>query len=306
MEKQKKFIINSKILHNNKYDYSLVDYVNAKQKVKIICPEHGIFEVCPDNHLRLKSSCPKCNGGIKYTKNDFITKCNKIHNMKYDYSLVDYVNAKQKVKIICPEHGIFEQKPSEHINGCECQKCGKIKIINKKTDTTSIFIMKSKKIHGEQYDYSLIDYLNSKEKVKIICSKHGIFEQRPNQHIYGGGCPFCKNSKGEEKIKIYLEKNNIKYVPQKKFDDCRYKRKLPFDFYLHDFNLCVEFDGQQHYIKNNLWGTYYEELKIKDNIKNQYCNGGNGRPKLLRIPYWEIKKIETILDNYLNKKNPSE
>ena len=115
--------------------------------------------------------------------NTFIKKVKQIHGNKYDYSLVEYTNSKTKVKIICNEHGIFEQLLNSHYHH-GCKKCGD-KNRTKKIKLTD-FIKKAKEMHGNKYDYSLVEYINNKTKVKIICLDHGIFEQIP-QHHYNHG-----------------------------------------------------------------------------------------------------------------------
>lgn len=123
---KEEFITKAKIKHNNKYDYSLVEYINCKTKVKIICNEHGEFLQTPDSHIQGKN-CSKCTGNYNYTTEEFIVRSNIKHNNKYNYSLVKYNNCKDNVKIICPVHGIFEQKASNHVNnGYGCNECGKI------------------------------------------------------------------------------------------------------------------------------------------------------------------------------------
>ena len=109
-------------IHNNKYNYSLSDYKNIRTKIKILCPIHGIFEQLPDNHMS-GQGCYKC--GIKKIDIDyFILKCSKIHNDRYDYSLISEIkNDKEKVNIICPTHGVFQQRVSQHLNGQICRRC---------------------------------------------------------------------------------------------------------------------------------------------------------------------------------------
>ncbi len=122
----------------------------------------------------------------KLTKEEFIEKAIQKHGDKYDYSLVEYKNSRTKIKIICPTHYIFEQTPDCHFNR-GCDKCG-----GTATLTTNEFIEKSKNIHKDKYDYSLVNYKNNSTKVKIICSNHGIFEQEPSSHInHKNGCPKC-------------------------------------------------------------------------------------------------------------------
>jgi len=120
------------------------------------------------------------------TQQEFIQKAREKHGSKYDYSLVEYINTRNKVKIICPEHGVFEQRSSAHIEGQGCLKCsGKINL------TGLDFINKAKIIHGNVYNYTLVEYKNMKTKVKIICPKHGIFHQMPYNHLIGKGCLKC-------------------------------------------------------------------------------------------------------------------
>ena len=136
----------------------------------------------------------------KLTSNDFIKKAKSIHGDKYDYLSVEYKNALTKVKITCSQHGIFEQEPKNHLRGRGCPSCGKTKKSN-----TKDFIKKAKAMHGDKYNYSLVEYKNALAKVKIICFQHGMFEQIANQHLRGSICPSCsleiRKTFGYKKIK---------------------------------------------------------------------------------------------------------
>lgn len=119
----------SRGIHGDKYDYSLVKYEHSKIKIKIICSKHGIFEQIPNTHLR-GIGCSKC--GInkvteqnRLTNEDFAERAHRVHGNKYDYSLVTYTNAYSKVKIICSEHGVFEQQPRVHLSNKGCPRCAK-------------------------------------------------------------------------------------------------------------------------------------------------------------------------------------
>lgn len=132
--KQEDFINECKINHNNKYDYSLVEFKNSKTKIKIICPVHGEFIMISKQHLD-GGECFSCRyekNGKKQSlnQNDFINQCNIIHDNKYDYSEIVYYNNHTKIKIICPIHGEFEQTPASHKKGCGCPECGKLKLAN--------------------------------------------------------------------------------------------------------------------------------------------------------------------------------
>ena len=161
------------------------------------------------------------------------------------------------------------------------------------------FIKKSKEILKNKYDYSLVNYINTNTKVKIICLIHGEFEQTPNSHLNGNGCPNCQKSKGELKIKEYLDKNNFRYKEQYKINECRNILPLPFDFYLPKYNICIEYDGEQHF-KNYRFdkdNNRLEKIKYLDSIKNNFCKNNN--IFLLRIKYTDFKKIESILNTNL-------
>jgi len=286
------FIEKAKAVHSEKYDYSLVEYINAKTKVKIICPEHGVFEQRPNLHVSQKQGCSKCRYiKIKQqrsmSKYEFIEKAKQIHGNKYDYSLVNYVNNYTKVKIICPEHGIFKQFPNNHLIGRNCNKCGNKISRLKQIKNTQYFIQKAKAVHGDRYDYSLVDYQGINKNIKVICLKHGVFTQRADHHLNGHGCPACNEPKGEEATAKYLDDKNIDYLKQYRFNDCINKRPLPFDFYLPNNNVLIEYDGRQHYKPIDFFGGE-KGLKYRrqnDAIKNKYCKDNN--IKLIRIKYNE-------------------
>lgn len=133
----------------------------------------------------------------KLKRDEFIDRCLRIHGDKYDYSMVTYKCSKTKVKIICKNHGIFEQMPYNHLMGKGCNICKpnfgeKLRLED--------FIEMSNKIHNFEYDYSLVNYINNKTKVKIICKKHGTFEQEPRGHLSGLKCATCQGNKKMTKV----------------------------------------------------------------------------------------------------------
>jgi hypothetical protein len=281
------------LIHNNKYDYSLTEYIAYNKKIKIICNLHGVFEQTPERHINRKYGCPNCSTNKKITQEEFIEKANLIHNNKYDYSLCNYKNSKTKISIICKEHGVFEQIASSHTH----QKTG-CPVCSKKHKYTNIeFIEKANLIHNNVYCYSKINYINNYTKVCIICKNHGDFEQTPSNHLSGKGCEICKTSKNENLISLYLNKYNITYHRQHKFNDCKYKRLLPFDFYLPKLNMCIEFQGKQHYEPIKFFGGYngFIEQQKRDKIKNDYC--ANNNIKLLIIKYCD--SVDEILSKMI-------
>ena len=193
------FISDAIKVHGSKYDYSKVDFKGYREKVCIICKEHGEFYMTPDCHINGKCGCKKCANqrvslAQKGSIEDFINKAQKIHGDKYDYSKVKYLNNNTKVCIICPIHGEFWQTPSNHLQGKGCSMCAHEYVASTKRMDSDDFISRAISIHGEKYDYSKVEYKNNNTKICIICPEHGEFWQRPSTHLNGCGCYKCGRS----------------------------------------------------------------------------------------------------------------
>ena len=184
------FVDAAKAVHGDRYDYSIVKYSSNKAHVTIICSDHGPFSQIAAVHLR-GNGCPQCGGNRKHSAESFIEKVRAVHGDRYDYSQAEYEGAHTPVTIICPDHGLFMQSPSNHFAGKGCPECGKLAASEARRKTTEQFIAKANAIHGNRYDYSLVEYLSAMEKVTIICPEHGPFEQTPNGHVEGKGCYEC-------------------------------------------------------------------------------------------------------------------
>jgi len=292
------FIKESKVIHKNKYDYSKIEYKNNNSKIKIICLLHGEFLMTPKNHL-LGYGCKICTGNKKLDTFEFIQKSQKKHNNKYDYSKSVYVNAFTKLTIICPEHGEFKTTARNHYyKGYGCKKCGYSNPHNRISNDE--FLKKSKNIHGDKYDYSLVNYTEGKKTITIVCKKHGKFKQQASSHLNGHGCRKCGASTGEKLINTILTNNNIDFIHQQQFKDCINpitNGKLKFDFYIPDRNLCIEYDGMQHFAPVKYWGgnKTLEKTQYRDKIKNEYCL--KNEISLLRIRYNE--NVEKVVNNFL-------
>jgi hypothetical protein len=147
------------------------------------------------------------------TTQEFKTQAERVHDNKYDYSKTEYTNAQSKVVITCPAHGEFDQLPGNHLKGQGCPKCAVEKLESGYTRTTEEFIIKASNVHNNFYSYDKVDYSNTKSKVTITCPEHGDFEQKPNGHLSGQGCPKCKTKKGAESCKSstkeFIEKANV-------------------------------------------------------------------------------------------------
>lgn len=254
----------------------------------------------------------------KLTIEEFLLRAEKIHGKKYDYSLVQIINSRTTVKIICPLHGVFEQRPVYHITSkCQCPKCGYIQNSKKRMKyNTETFIQKANEVHNFSYIYSKSIYTQTEAPIIIICPRHGEFIQTPYKHLRGGGCPKCfaYGSKNEKKIIWFFEEKNLEYQYQKRFSDLIYpnskNRKISFDFYLEKFNLLIEFDGRQHFGPYSFKTNSTNEEKIKnfqktqyfDFLRDEYCKNTN--KNLLRISYLDdpILKIKEYLLHHYNYK----
>jgi hypothetical protein len=180
------FVERAKNTHGTRYNYSKTKMNGTSNKVTITCLDHGDFNQLPHDHLR-GSGCRGCAGNKKLTTRNFIERASVVHDYKYDYSNVDYKNIKTKVDIVCKEHGIFSQTPTDHIHsGYGCPVCGGTKPV-----TTKEFIQRSQDVHGNRYDYSRTNIMGMNIDTTIICERHGKFDQRPADHVNGVGCPIC-------------------------------------------------------------------------------------------------------------------
>jgi hypothetical protein len=162
--------------------------------------------------------CAKCAGVEKINKEEFFNRAKKLFGDKFDYSEIDYKNFNTPIKIICPEHGSFLQSPKNHLDTLHgCPKCSLNSRVDLRRSSVDDFINKSKKIHGDKFDYSKVDYKNTHSKVEIICPNHGSFLQTPAHHLQGIGCPQCAG--------------NIKYTNQSFIDKANeiHKGKYLYD-----------------------------------------------------------------------------
>lgn len=223
--KKEVFLERAFAAHGDKFDYSLVpDELNWKDKITVICASHGQFLITASNHVCNSRGCAKCGfehvANIKKerSKDKFYSLAPILHDFKYDYSKVNFINNKTPVTITCKVHGDFEQSPEVHMRGNGCFKCGRVVSGNKQRDGLETFITKSKEVHGELYDYSKVEYVNRSTKVEILCKEHGSFFQKPNNHITGkNGCPKCLPDKLSEKHRMNCDivRENVTKILEK-------------------------------------------------------------------------------------------
>lgn len=219
-----------------------------------------------------------------------------INNEGYTLLSDEYINCNQELEIICPNGHNIKMSWKRFENGRRCPHCSERSWINRKKNIESINEIISK----EGYKF-LEEYTTAKTKMKCSCPNGHIFEINWNNFKSGKRCPYCRKSKGEEIIKSILEELKIDFIPQYKFKDCKDLLPLPFDFYLPNYNLIIEYDGEQHFDVNRAFNSNenkFWETVIHDAIKNAYCEDNN--INILRIPFWKYNNIKEIIKNKLN------
>lgn len=291
-------------IHGNDYSYELIknDNVVLNEKIAILCKLHGKFEQRANNHLYQAQKCPYCKNPAS-TQEFFIKEAIKKFGDGYDYSKVVYVDSTTKVTIVCKTHGEFKQTPNEHLRTkfglIRCNKCNlenstkRLVVLSSKNgkankNSTEKIILQFNKTHGSKYDYSLMNYVNLSTKIKIICNIHGTFEQTPQWHRAGNGCPVCNESKGEKEIAEWMKTNNIEFIREKSIPQFNPLKK--FDFFLPKFNVYIEYDGIQHF-KPKFGNNAFEKQRENDLKRNKWCQQNN--VNLLLISYLDC--VETKL-----------
>lgn len=288
--------------HGDRYDYSQVNYVNSKECVLIVCKKHGSFSQLVDSHVRGRG-CIKCSEEIyNHTQESMIVKFKSIHGDVYDYTKSIFQGVRLPVTITCSVHGDFSQRVYAHFQGNGCKHCADQVASKRHLDQASL-LATFNSTHSDMYDYSLVSYKNARTKVSIICKKHGVFKQLPREHSGGKGCPSCKSSKGESTIRDLLNVHKISFKEQ--YPICKNPDTnflLRVDFYIPAINTCIEYDGVQHFEPVQFWGGIeeFEKNQYRDTLKNEHCLSNN--INLIRIPYFEFDKIETILSSLLINK----
>lgn len=343
--------------HGDKFDYSMVNFKGVDTLVKIICKDHGLFEITPYNHTHSKYGCEKCAGTYKMTTEEmksfyiskgylplFETYSNntenllamtqdgyftfsayaelkagktpeiisphnpytlknistwlKINNKIYTLISDTYIDNTTLLKWNCPLHGEFDLCWNHMQYYIGCQGCADVSQRSKRASKIEDVI---EQIRIEHNDNIIVinhdNYEHSHSNITCECRICGCIWNPSANNIKRGnsGCPGCDESKGELAIKEVLINKEISFIRESRFDDCRHKRTLPFDFYLPDYNCCIEYDGEQHFRPIEWFGgeEKFVEMEHRDSIKNKYCKE-NGI-KLIRIPYFQFDKAEEII-----------
>ena len=257
-----------------------------------------------------KNACYNCRH-LKRYENDLVkrqqnlyTKCLNVCKQK-GYVLVtkkeDIKNNSTYIIYICPKHGEHRMRIYNFLNGRSCPDCNHDNASEKYRLSPDEVEKRISDLGGKLLNKQ--DYINRTERNLVIeCIYCGepfttslvLFTQHGGQM-----CPNCKDAEsiGERRVRNYLESNNILFEQEKWFSNCRDIKPLPFDFYLPNYNMLIEFDGKQHYEQGHFTHSHLSYTQAHDAIKDNYCKENN--INLLRIPYWDIDNIETILNNKL-------
>lgn len=251
------------------------------------------------------------------TTEEFILDSKKKFGDIFDYSKTKYKNAWEPVIITCKKHGDFFVTPHDHLKKITkkhgitggCPKCfeERNKNGNGRRLTQEEFIEKANKVHGDKYDLSKSNFINSRSKVTIICPKHGEFYPIANNFLRGTTCPICQESKMEEEIAQFLSANNIAYEREKTFPWLKNCIKLRIDFYIEKYKVAIECQGRQHFMENEYFTHDAFEKRIEnDEIKKQLCEENGIRvlyfsdEKRINLPDSIISDKETLLNNIID------
>lgn len=290
----------AKAAHDDDYSYDESSFSKMSSPISITCKKHGDFYQIAKVHVR-GHGCPECsrvNSGSsqRLTTDEFIAKAKSIHGDEYDYSLVKYVNARTLVSIVCRKHGEFQQRPCNHLDGRGCRICAGGKISASKTSNGEDFIAKAMEVHGDVYDYTKIDYVSAKNIVRMTCKKHGEFQQIPNNHLSGKGCPSCGvvTSKGEQEIFNLVSS----FHPDAQN---RARGVIPpyeLDIYIPSIRMAIEFNGVY-------WHSTDRKSKGYHQMKRNLCEGEGVR--LLSVNEWDWlekrARVERIIISAIGANN---
>lgn len=219
-EGEKRFLTEMKEKFGDKYDFSRYKYMNQKTPGGIYCGEHDLWFKKDWTHLKRGQACPLCSPHKKRTQEQFKQEYSEKYHNEYDLSNIHFVDMKTKIYPYCPKHNrTFPIMPTKLLLADQgCPECGKIKCAQTRTLSYGEVIEKAKKVHNGKYYYiDKGDYINTSSVLHCICPIHGQFDQPTNNHLFGQGCPICKESKLEKEVANLLDENNIIYERQKNF-----------------------------------------------------------------------------------------
>lgn len=226
-------------------DFSVSEYVNSKQKMRVTCPQHGEFEITP-NALKNRQGCVKCGDArsgeaSRLSLEEAQHLAQTVHGDRYEYDWKTYKKSTEPMRMVCKEHGEFWQKFTFHRTGVGCPACGyeQAKRINRVPWTD--WLVQARRVHGDKYEYDETTYSHSKADLRITCPDHGEFWQRPNNHTNGAGCPKCSTtwpSAGEQELADFI----AQFFPIKQ-GSRRVLHRQELDITVPELKVAFEYDG---------------------------------------------------------------
>lgn len=293
------FVEKARKVHKNNYEYLKGSFAKTSSKLQIKCNKCGnVFMQKGSMHL-IGHGCPICNHAPTILNTEiFRERLSRTHpNL---FLLSNYKGSNGIVKVRCKIHNhIFDTTPHRLQYGNNCQKCYDERRGNVLRKSIGQLTIELNEVHGNKYEYPYIEkeYKNNKSKITVLCKKHGEFKSTINKLLIGQGCPICKESHLEKSIFKILNEIGVNSIRQKKFDWLKNDRTnlpLSLDFYLPDYNIAIECQGEQHFRPTKNFGGIYcfEKTKYRDNIKHRLCNE-NG----IKIIYILVRKSNRFLIN---------
>ena len=274
------FINKAKSIHGNSLIFEKTFFNgNWKSKVIVTCPIHGDLEVTAKHLIYDKSGCKYCNhDSYRKSKEEIIKQIKEIHGDKYGLDKIVYKNNKTPIILTCPIHGDFEiTTQSIFRQKAGCKLCGRESMKKKMLGTAEKFIQQAKEIFKNEYDYSYVNYKGNKVKVILKCNRCGnFFPVTPNNHITNkSGCPFCAESKQERQLMDFLKEYKFINSYEMKFEWLKNTtdKNMSVDFYLPEYNIAIECQGEQHFKSVEHFGgeIEFEKRKERDSLKKQLC-----------------------------------
>ena len=293
-------------IYGDKYAFHWEDYICKTSRIRVECKLHGEHKASVYSILH-GCACGYCNGRL-YPK-DWIKNAKAVHGDKYIYDESKPPRVKlDRIRYKCPIHGWQETRYDCHVDQkCGCPACAGWSNALSTEQRKANWLKRCKKKYNDRFDYSQFVYVNNDTKGLVTCKEHHhSYMIDPSSHLRGaGGCPFCTGSEGEVHIRTWLENHHINFVPQYPIPNenlfCK-RQHLMIDFYLPDYRMFIEMNGEQHY-KNIAYfhqGSWtFEDQQIRDESLRQYSKSHNVRLRVIK--YDEIKKIPKILSAALIK-----
>lgn len=268
-------------------------YIDSQTKILHKCKIDSYEWYARPSKILVGKGCPKCGGSMLKSHEQYVNEL-KLKNPSI-IALGQYINGKTKIMHKCLAHDYeWEVTPIDILGGKGCPMCRGEKIRNKLVRSCEEYISEISTINKNIV--VLGQYVNARTKIKhkcLVCDLE--WDARPDDILHGRGCPHCYDkSVGERRVSIWLDDNDIQYEKQKIFNDCRDKKPLPFDFYLPNYNVLIEYNGIQHYEPIEYFGgkNKFESQIKRDNIKREYCQKNN--IILCEIPYYSNLDDELI------------